>query len=104
MSNVLTQSQRVLIKEITNKVVFHLLILFGAFYFVVHVLDAVLVAANVTTDNTDYRGSRSGLEVRQDALTGCEYLAGSRGGLTPRLDHEGQHICGIPDKRFEVHP
>lgn len=43
-------------------------------------------------DSTDSVG-RSGLGLRTDALTGCEYLISPYGGLTPRLDMDGQHIC-----------
>ena len=28
-----------------------------------------------------------------DDLTGCHYLAISAGGLTPRLDAQGRHVC-----------
>lgn len=37
--------------------------------------------------------NRSGIKVVTDAKTGCQYLAHERGGLTPRLDAEGRHIC-----------
>jgi hypothetical protein len=42
-------------------------------------------------DSTD-GDYRSGLEIRVDNLTGCEYLE-SRNGLTPRLDLDGRQIC-----------
>lgn len=29
-----------------------------------------------------------------DHATGCHYLAEPFGGITPRLDSSGQHICG----------
>ena len=48
-------------------------------------------------DNTDPPGGRSGLGLYIDALTGCEYLsAGLFGGITPRLDRSGKHVCGAP--------
>lgn len=37
-------------------------------------------------------GQRSGLMPRTDSRTGCQYLEGTRGGLTPRLDHNGRHV------------
>ena len=45
-------------------------------------------------DSTDFPAPapRSGLIVRTDAATGCEYLS-SAGGVTPRLDASGQP-CG----------
>ncbi len=42
--------------------------------------------------DTSY-AQRSGMWVRRDALTGCQYLEGARGGITPRLDADGKHIC-----------
>ena len=37
-------------------------------------------------------GARSNLAIRTDSQTGCQYLAASSGGLTPRLDANGRHI------------
>lgn len=47
---------------------------------------------SIGRDNTDGE-SRSGVALRIDAQTGCEYLEGRHGGLTPRLDKTGKHIC-----------
>lgn len=44
------------------------------------------------TDDTDGT-KRSGIALRTDYGTGCQYLEGSLGGLTPRLDTNGQQIC-----------
>jgi hypothetical protein len=60
---------------------------------------AVLTAFNVSPlsrDDSDAGswGRRSGVAVRTDSMTGCQYLEGGRGGLTPRLDEAGRHICG----------
>ena len=44
-----------------------------------------------TTDSAIY--SRSHMGLRIDNLTGCHYLAAFWGGLTPRLDAQGNHIC-----------
>ena len=35
----------------------------------------------------------SGLGLYTDNLTGCQYLSSPRGGLVPRLDKDGTHIC-----------
>ena len=43
-------------------------------------------------DDSDGR-KRSGVSIHVDALTGCEYLGGKKGGLTPRLDSMGVQIC-----------
>ena len=46
-------------------------------------------------DSTDpAHGGRSGLKIKTDALTGCQYLESSH-GLTPRLGRNGEQICGI---------
>ena len=46
-------------------------------------------------DNTDPpTGPRSGIAVRIDHLTGCQYLTDQRGGLYPRLGADGRQICG----------
>jgi len=46
-------------------------------------------------DSTDSPDGRSNMAVRTDHKTGCEYLEGARGGLTPRLDTSGRHLgCG----------
>jgi hypothetical protein len=45
-------------------------------------------------DDTDPHDRRSGMRLYRDAMTGCEYLSpGVFGGLTPRLDQHGRHVC-----------
>jgi hypothetical protein len=46
-------------------------------------------------DGTDDRANRShsGLKLRTDYGTGCQYLETSGGGLTPRLDGTGKQFC-----------
>jgi hypothetical protein len=47
---------------------------------------------NYGVDSTDdLNGSRSGMTLHVDFKTGCHYLV--RGGITPRLDKDGSHIC-----------
>lgn len=36
---------------------------------------------------------RSGLLLYIDYGTGCQYLGGLFGGITPRLNKKGRHIC-----------
>lgn len=43
-------------------------------------------------DDSDSPPNRSGLTIRRDALTGCEYVSTSR-GLHPRMDANGRQIC-----------
>ena len=45
-------------------------------------------------DSTDIsKTDRSGMRLYIDNLTGCHYLAPFLGGLTPRLDGNGDQIC-----------
>lgn len=46
-------------------------------------------------DGTDDRetGQRSGMALRTDHGTGCQYLESAKGGITPRLDRNGKHYC-----------
>jgi hypothetical protein len=48
---------------------------------------------DVGRDDTDPAHGRSDLRILTDHKTGCQYLAGSKGGLTPRLDQSGKHMC-----------
>lgn len=45
-------------------------------------------------DDTDSWPRKSGASVIVDARTGCEYLS-AKGGMTPRMDGQGKHICGV---------
>lgn len=44
-------------------------------------------------DTTDPEKGRSGLSLRIDNMTGCHYLENIKGGILPRLNREGHHIC-----------
>lgn len=46
------------------------------------------------TDNV-LAGRRSGLEIQQDCETSIQYLTTANGGLTPRLDGQGQIMAAI---------
>lgn len=41
---------------------------------------------------------RFGLKLHTDAMTGCQYLSTSGGGITPRLDSQGRQICNLEAK------
>lgn len=47
-----------------------------------------------STDNPDTR-ERSGMTILVDHGTGCQYLTRRGGGITPRLDKDGQPMCGV---------
>lgn len=44
-------------------------------------------------DDSDSVEGRSGLVPRTDALTGCQYLTGPSGSITPRLGRDGKQVC-----------
>lgn len=48
----------------------------------------------IPADDSDISAfDRSEIKVSIDAMTGCHYLSASFGGVTPRLDSDGKHIC-----------
>lgn len=49
--------------------------------------------ATFLRDDSDPPDGNSGMKPRTDHRTGCQYLTTSYGGITPRLDHNGKHIC-----------
>lgn len=66
----------------------------GAFGFVSWLLQTLLLPK----DDTDPEIGRSNLRVLTDHRTGCQYLQAQGGGLTPRLDADGHHICQEPEQ------
>lgn len=61
------------------------------FLVVVFVFFLILVL-KIGWDSMDSE-SRSGLGLHTDNLTGCQYLSSPYGGLVPRFDNDGTHIC-----------
>lgn len=46
------------------------------------------------TDDSDLSAAkRSGMRIRIDYLTGCQYLESTKGSFTPRLDKTGFPLC-----------
>lgn len=64
------------------------LIVLGILYF-------TLGYFRVGYDGTDNQasGERSGVELRTDYGTGCQYLETSKGALIPRTNPSGKQIC-----------
>lgn len=62
---------------------------------VVFLLQVVLGWFGYGWDATDNRdtGTRSGVRLRMDHGTGCQYLEARSGGITPRLDRDGKQVC-----------
>lgn len=44
-------------------------------------------------DDSDNGFVKSGLKIRSDHLTGCEYLESWSGSLMPRVDRDGKQVC-----------
>jgi len=69
-----------------------------ATFLIVAFIAAVLLALTgcAPRDDTDPPNSRSGMGLRTDALTGCQYLTyGTVYGaaITPRMDRDGKQVC-----------
>jgi len=54
---------------------------------------ALFPLLHMPADDTDSPVARSGLGLRVDDATGCQYLESRFGGLTPRLAADDKHIC-----------
>lgn len=61
------------------------------FIFVIFMFGYVLLWPTDSTDSS--RLDRSNLVLHIDNKTGCQYLASAYGGITARLDKDGNHIC-----------
>lgn len=88
--------QKVIFKTIAGAVLAALTVMFKRLVMVVIASIAVLLMWNylfAPKDSTDPIDGRSGLAIKVDAMTQCQYLVTSSGGITPRLEH-GQQICG----------
>jgi hypothetical protein len=44
-------------------------------------------------DDSDAPPIRSGMAIKTDHLTGCQYLTTFLGAITPRLDSAGKQVC-----------
>ncbi len=62
------------------------------FFFWMIVIQIVISSFGFFTDSTDGI-KRSGMNLRKDYETGCEYLESTGGYLIPRVDKDYKHIC-----------
>ena len=37
--------------------------------------------------------------IRHDPLTGCQYVFGAQGGIHPRVNAQGKHICALKEQK-----
>lgn len=44
-------------------------------------------------DDSDAPPLRSGMRIKTDYLTGCQYFATAIGAITPRMDAAGKQVC-----------
>lgn len=70
-----------------------LILWFVATMVVAAVNQLVVRHTDIGRDDTDPPFGRSDMKIMTDHATGCQYLMGSRGGLTPRLDENGKQMC-----------
>lgn len=55
---------------------------------------AALAGCSGARDDSDMPDGRvSGVSVRTDHLTGCQYLVSPGDGITPRMDRDGKQVC-----------
>lgn len=71
---------------------------FGGFITTAAAVVVIVIVAGISMhrpprDNSDPVGGRSNMSVLTDALTGCQYLATQRGGITPRMDSDNKQVC-----------
>lgn len=53
----------------------------------------VYLLNKLNSDSTDYKGKHSGLIIKTDALTGCQYLENEQGLMIQRFSETGKQIC-----------
>ena len=56
------------------------------------IVDPLRLSYNDT--DSEMLGEQSGMDLKTDYGTGCQYLETSLGYLTPRLDKDGKQVCG----------
>lgn len=82
---VVTMGTHAALKRSCNTAIKYLLISFVLMYGLSYIFTPY--------DTTDpVEGGRSGLSVKTDHLTKCQYLVNSSGGMTARIDLDGQHM------------
>jgi len=62
------------------------------------VIIVIIVLFNKTDDTDVSKLKKSGMRLMIDNGTGCHYLGAPEGGITPRLDKDGNHICDLREK------
>lgn len=86
MAKTRAQIKRGMLKSSAKRVAIALM-----FYAALYWSATVLTPFDQTDD--DSRQVRSGMALRTDHGTGCQYLQTWSGGITPRLDGTGRQIC-----------
>lgn len=64
------------------------------------IFQAIVPPARDATDPPS--GARSGVRLRTDSGTGCQYLETKGGAITPRMGRDGRQMCG-QGATIEVH-
>ena len=71
-----------------------LFLTFMVVFVVTFVVNGVIASPALDATDNQATGARSGLWLSTDYGTGCQYLHSPKGGLMPRLDKAGKHMCG----------
>lgn len=76
-------------------------LLFGVVLIIGAPIDYVRDRFSLGLDSSDQQDPvrRSGLRIKTDYLTGCQYLETPAGHLTPRRGQDGRQICEEPEAR-----
>lgn len=83
-----------ILHETFKKNMSHVMLHLAVIVVVTHLI--LWVGGNYDKDSTDaVDGPRSGMVLRTDHQTKCQYLETSGGGLTPRLNDMGEHLSLI---------
>lgn len=88
----LEPQKRKSIQAVVDVIVNRVIVIVWAWLVVGFIITAALNYFEVGYDSTDGE-ARSGMRLHTDALTGCQYLSNPQGGITPRLNQNGQHLC-----------
>lgn len=76
-------------KDFTNWLVLKLAII----YLLTVVIALIISLTDYGRDSSDEKdGKRSGLKIRTDYLTMCQYFETSKGGIIARTDKDGNHV------------
>ena len=87
-----SEDEKNIVRKLTDTVLWRGLQWFGVLTLLSLAVNGFTGYFKIGFDDTDGE-ARSGMGVRIDNLTKCQYLYTPEGGLTPRLKIDGSQIC-----------